>query len=79
MIHNNLLKYRSDAGLTITELSVTSGVSIPVLHRIEKGTYAYKNGPNLLTLKRIYRGLKKELPDLSFNDLFPGQEDKIAS
>lgn len=76
---SNLLSYRTNAGLTIVELSKLANVSKDIISRIERNNYPYKNGPNLLTLKKIYSGLRKELPDLTFDELFPGQEEKIAS
>lgn len=69
----NLLKYRTDAGLTIVELSKKCNVSKSVIQRLEKN-HKFKKQPHMLTLKKIYRYLKRKYPKIKFKDLYPEWE-----
>ena len=56
-----LLKARTDAGLTIPELSVRAGVSVRTISMIETGS---QTNPCVQTLRKLADALKIKLTEL---------------
>ena len=56
-----LLKFRTDAGLTILEMSVRSGVSVGTISTIEAGSQI---NPCVQTLRKLADALEIKLTDL---------------
>ncbi|HOC43240.1 MAG TPA: helix-turn-helix transcriptional regulator [Thermoanaerobaculales bacterium] len=71
MTRNKIRRYRQKAGLTVTELSKRSDVSIRTLQRIEQGGGAHK----VETLMKIYNAVRdagRLNPMPSPEEVFPG-------
>ncbi len=62
MVSNNMKKYRTKKGLSMTDLSFKSGISERYLYFIESG----QKNPSLKTAKKIADALHESIDDIFF-------------
>lgn len=63
MPNNYISKIRKEKGLTLTQLSKLSNLSVGYLCHLEKGS---RNNPSMNTMKKICDSLNKNLKDVFY-------------
>lgn len=65
MYQNRMQQIRKQKGITLTNLSIKTGISIGYLSHLEKGT---RKNPSIEMMDKIAKGLDKSVSDVFFTE-----------
>lgn len=65
MYINNMNKFRKEKGMTLTELSYKTGISIGYLSHLENGT---RKNPSIEIMDKLARALERSIQELFFTE-----------